>query len=248
VADPRDKTRLPKEPDFPRRGLANPLQNGINLRLVTMKFMLRRGSLGLLAILAAIPLLPAQTKDPHAAFADVIDGQRIILGIALGADTVKSVQARLGKARVFRDTSGDDLLNELCYEGDDAVVVFESNQEGGWTDLTGFLFSSKERQKDSLPFCSPMPKQPSRLATKGGLRLGMKREQVIDVLGAPDKNNSDSVTYQFQGVRGPTAEEKQAWRQAGMPMRDKIPVTMEVQATFESDALVLLSVNYLEED
>lgn len=227
-------------------GLANSAQDGLNLCFVTMESMLRRCWLVILAVLTAILPLPAKTKDLHAAFADAIDGQRIILGIALGADTVKSAQDHLGKSRVFRDTSGDDPRNELCYEGEDAVVVFESGQEGGWSDLTGFVLSNKERQKEALPFCSAMPKQPSRPTTKGGIHLGMNREEVIDVLGSPDKKNSNSITYQFAGERGPTVEEKQAWQQAGMPPRDKIPVTMEVVATFEADALVVLSVTYVE--
>jgi hypothetical protein len=61
--------------------------------------------------------------------------------------------------------------------------------------------------------CTPLKIAPSTIATNNGITLGMSRDQVMETLGSPTKENENNIAYEVIQERfgpfGPHGQEMQ---------------------------------------
>jgi hypothetical protein len=74
-------------------------------------------------------------------------------------------------------------------------VVFEAGFSGGWwKELDGYKVMVGSLQQPYYRRC-PRASQVTSVQTKGGLRLGLTREQLIALLGAPKETRGNKLSF-----------------------------------------------------
>ncbi len=122
-----------------------------------------------------------------------------LFGISLGRDTIHDLQARLGPTGYI---AGSDVLS-LCYDFSEATnaggtVTFSS----GALDLeTISSFEVSDRKSANIADCAKLQRK-DRLVSEAGVRLGMTRQEVLSLLGAPvETTNSVAIWLQDLELR-----------------------------------------------
>jgi len=152
----------------------------------------------------------------------VVAAQASVRGLALEDATLEDARAALGPA-ALRHNGGEGSASAwyVCYAGPDGTtLVLESQAEtGGGVALTSFQLLSRADLADTsgdpdalgpLPLagaCTALPTLGRAAATDGGLRLGMDRAAVEDLLGAPAEAGADRLVYVMETRVPMTAEE-----------------------------------------
>jgi hypothetical protein len=65
-----------------------------------------------------------------------------------------------------------------------------------------------------MPPCTPLAQLNRATATAGGLRLGMSRDEVLRLLGAPDKARPERLDFMSMAERPMTPEQREAFSAA----------------------------------
>lgn len=137
-----------------------------------------------------------------------------ILGFTLGKSTIADVQGKLGRSTVRRCSREEEASKEVCYMAggkDQTRVVFESGFSGGWKELDGYkVIAGSLKSMPCYRQCPRASQLTSDIQTDGGLKLGLTREQVTSLLGAPQKIRGNKLTFQRQSQQAMTQEEKNA--------------------------------------
>jgi hypothetical protein len=125
-----------------------------------------------------------------------------ILGIRLGTSTIEDLTQTLGQAPAMKAKDPENSL--VCYASsgpDRTVLEFEN-----WTDPIEFrLFKgSPELVKE----CLPTDGVSASISTTSGLRLGLTRDQVVAILGQPQKIRAGHWSYESSTVRALMTDEK----------------------------------------
>jgi hypothetical protein len=136
--------------------------------------------------------------------------------VVLEETPLVQVSASYGAARVATNgLAAAKSLRYICYLGTDGTaLLFMSNEMGG------LLVNEFELANDGASVditisgaaprgplrCSPSNGVSKALATRGGLRLGMKRGEVEGLLGRPWARGSDRWTYAASESTGAASE------------------------------------------
>ena len=86
-------------------------------------------------------------------------------------------------------------------------MVFESGVSGGWTKLDGYKIISARLNPQCYRQCSAAAFANNSIRTSGGLRLGLTRQEVIQLLGKPTHAAGNKLTFQWQSRQAMTKEE-----------------------------------------
>lgn len=135
--------------------------------------------------------------------------QLSLMGFTLGKSSISDVQKRLGIATVGRCSDDQSASKEICYimpgpEKD--RVFFESGVSGGWSVLDGFkVFSGAEKPKCRIQCANSILQ--SNIQTDGGLKLGLTRDEVLNLLGSPTREAGDNLTFEWQSRKHMTKAE-----------------------------------------
>lgn len=143
---------------------------------------------------------------------ELATAHRVVLGFTVGLDSLDDVERKLGSAELYRDTSRGDVIKGRCYrsnrESDSTVVRFESAAVGGWREVNMITVARDSSQVPPTAQCSAVEAVTRRLATASGVRLGMTRQQVRQVLGGPGAVSGDDLTYDYKSRRKLTVQER----------------------------------------
>lgn len=158
-----------------------------------------------------------------------------ILSFKLGSSTLTDVQAKFGKSATRKCSREEEVPAELCYASagkNHTRVVFEAGFSGGWEKLDGYRVIAGSLQRPCYRQCPRASQVTSDLRTKGGLKLGLTREQLIVLLGAPKETRGNELSFQWQSRQPMTKEQRK-----GESETFKSPVTdayYDVQDTIKA--------------
>jgi len=172
-----------------------------------------------------------------------------ILGLSLDTVEFDQVAAKLGKARKIHRGDASNSRDQACYvsvgDSEKVHLIFESGEGSSST----FYLLRGGADWNGSNLCVKSDAVTGDLTTGTGLRLGLSRTQVEDILGKPDSASGDRVAYSREFRRRATKEEfERSRREYPMQLSDKraheefdfIPVTIQIEARFKN-----LEMNYL---
>ena len=160
-------------------------------------------SLLALALLLSCLAAAAQTdtvKSPTVGQPDV--GSRTILGITLGQANLAQVQAKFGPAKLWRDGDASTAEMKVCYlsaEPDAVAIVFASNAEMAGppeNQVTDIRIVELAAYKDRSN-CRNLTIPGNEVTTTNGLGLGLTRQRVRSILGAPTSIAGSTWEYSW---------------------------------------------------
>src|SRR5437879_8126836 len=145
-------------------------------------------------MLACVMLSLLDQSVSHNAGAEPENSQLTILGVSVGADTLKTVQEKLGSSK---PCVVSEHLTTLGYKLGNEALLFESSDIGGG-DITGLVLKLSRGR----PACDlPAPRTDNVvLRTDGGVHLGMKRDEFTRIFGNPQKTTRKG-TYVYQWLK-----------------------------------------------
>jgi hypothetical protein len=142
-----------------------------------------------------------------------VPGHLKMMGFTLGKSTVADVQASLGKSVPRKCSREEEASKEVCYVStgkDQTKVVFEAGFSGGWKELDGYKVIAGTSERRCYRQCPRASQVTSDVQTEGGLKLGLTREQLIALLGAPKQARGNKLRFQWQSRQAMTAEQIKA--------------------------------------
>jgi len=124
-----------------------------------------------------------------------------LLGFTLGRDEVSDLERRLGNAQPSSAPEHD--MTQRCYQskGPDRIVVVFKDWVG---TLSGFRVY---KSASDIPLCTKAAFAESDLSTASGLKLGLTRERVIQILGKPTKEVRGHLVYRDESEKPLTDED-----------------------------------------
>lgn len=166
-----------------------------------------------------------------------------VLGFILGKNEIGDVEAKLGKATALRGPTHD--MTQRCFQSkgnDHTVLVFED-----WSGTVSGFQIYRSARSDS--HCTATSAVTPEIATASGLKLGLSRHDVLNILGQPTKATSNRLLYKSESKRSMTAEEVTRFKQA-YPGEDnsdlKVFVTTEIRLFFRNSKLSSIDVSHTE--
>ena len=113
--------------------------------------------------------------------------------------TFNDAATLLGNSEIHRRGDAGGSLGWTCYrvgtDGGAAVLILESSEMGGRTQLTGFQLAASGTLPDLEVKCTPVEIPPTEIKTDRGICLGMRRAEVELILGQPTESTTDSITF-----------------------------------------------------
>jgi hypothetical protein len=133
---------------------------------------------------------------------DLPRGLRSIAGVTLNRDSAASIRTKLGNTREQRLGEGHDVFTSWCYS-------LTGNASGGLLELMSDISDMGTARRalnvirlravvpsDEREGCATL-RMPSAVSTTGGLRLGLTRSRIRELLGRPTRMAADSLIYDF---------------------------------------------------
>jgi hypothetical protein len=163
-----------------------------------------------------------------------------IVGIVVGNDTLTSVQEKLGPSK---RCVVSEHLTTIGYAVANETVLFEAGDIGAG-DITGFVLRTPQ-SKPACSLASPRIKV-ARLATDGGIHLGMTKVAFTKLFGRPQKTTSKGTwVYQWMRTQKLTEAEQQVLRQSssGLSDADTMDILTTVEARFSSEELAYFYIS-----
>lgn len=142
-----------------------------------------------------------------------VDGHLKLLGFTLGKSTLADVQAQFGKSVTRKRSSEEEASEEVCYVSvgnDQTKVVFEAGFSGGWKQLDGFKVIAGEVEHPRYRQCTRASQVTIAVRTDAGLKLGMTRQQLLALLGAPKEVRGSHHTFEWDSRQAMTKEQEEA--------------------------------------
>jgi hypothetical protein len=114
------------------------------------------------------------------------------------------IRSKFGAATEVERGDAASGRNQICYTSPSGSVhlIFEF----GEVDSVLYLFDDGPRWNGS-EFCAPSNKVSEKVSTASGLRLGIGRQQVKNVLGEPSIDTPDRLVYYFDYRKRSTPKE-----------------------------------------
>jgi len=172
----------------------------------------------------------------------------VILGVKLGAINQQTVESKLGVTKGYLNNAGHHVLLMICYgsnhPGDNTKVLFGIDDDD-YQIVSFHLLSSDFKLKGSKK-CYKSSLVSKTIATDSGLKLGMSQEQVKTMLGAPSKEETNRLIYDYQ-IKKQYTEKELAERYRDSPPEAKLTCEYYydygwIDAKFVKSLLVSLEV------
>jgi hypothetical protein len=158
-------------------------------------------------LLLAVATCGAQTQREHEprcsqnspTRVQIADTDATILGLAIGQESLKDVQATLGRAQIVRVSSDEESDVALCYESsaDGTVLIFYSSAMGAWQNIIRFALWSRNSEFSHRSQCTKSALVSRNIATESGLRLGLTTQETEAVAGRPTERGSSTLKYEY---------------------------------------------------
>jgi hypothetical protein len=118
-----------------------------------------------------------------------------ILGLLIGDCTSREVYSKLGPGIPFKDEVKVDVT-QACYISDkDETLILFSFENSQCADVR--LLSQKKKFY-KWHFCETSPLVSKYLATGSGIKLGMSKSRLKMILGAPQSESDENLTYVYE--------------------------------------------------
>jgi len=179
-----------------------------------------------------------------------------VLGLSLAKLDFALVAAALGKARIVDRGDASYSRSQVCYisgRGPEPVHLIFEGGEGGSSSF--YLFRGGPDWKRSN-LCVRSDRVSPDLSTETGLRLGLSRVRVEAVLGKPDAVSKGRIAYCREFQRKATSREFESsvkeypghlTDEEAHRKFDFVPVTIQIEARFDSHGLGYLYVSTVTE-
>lgn len=173
-----------------------------------------------------------------------------ILGFTLGSTTLNDVQTRLGPTMARKCSQEEEAPTELCYtsgESSQTTVVLEAGFSGGWKELDGYPVIAAGFNPTCYRKCVRSSKEFGAPQSSGGLKLGMTRKQVIDLLGRPTRTRGNELKFEWQTRQAMTREQQEAEsRSLNVPVTDPyFDVIDNIDVTLADLKVVMFAVHHM---
>ncbi|MBZ5515958.1 MAG: hypothetical protein LAN62_14150 [Acidobacteriia bacterium] len=168
-----------------------------------------------------------------------------IAGITLGLSTDQDAERVFGPAPAV-DTPDHEGARR-CYvsaKGDGTVLELES-----WVG-TLIRFRLESALCESKPSCAQAALVSNKLTTGAGLKLGLLRKQIVEILGPPTAIHGSRLTYERSFDRPLTAEEEKRLKEKGGPPWDvkSVHVDDKIEIVLSNSKVVSIDVLHNETD
>ena len=188
---------------------------------------------------------------------DLDVNSRTVLGIILGRSNLAEAQARLGRTRLWSDGDAATAEAKVCYvtQGPDAIVlVYASNlemagpPENQITDIRVLRATAYPGRAK----CLPLRIAREKVSTRSGLRLGLKRQEVRQILGPPHRSAALAWSYSWSvDLPLPTSDPyyKHWAAKKDECFNGKLPffsVGSEIDVSFEGEVVTAISLSRME--
>ena len=175
-----------------------------------------------------------------------------IIGLSLNTLDFAAVETKLGKAPVVERGDASFGRQQICYVSkvgsENLHLIFEF---GEGQESTFYLFRGGANWNGSN-LCAKSSKVTAHLVTATGLRLGLSRTDVENILGKPDFVDGDRIVYLRQFNRKATPKEfERSRREYPERLSDErahqkfgeVLLPMQLEARFKNDQLYYLCVS-----
>ena len=143
------------------------------------------------------------TSDDFSSFSknDLDKSARTILGLTLEKKlTLKDVMNKLGKAQTFETGDAAAYEKKVLYlvenKGEKMAISFASGEMGGGKNVTIVRVFYPKYFETNVNWGSTL-NIVNEVAFENGLKLGVDKEQVLNLLGKPDKRIGAEFRYYF---------------------------------------------------
>lgn len=188
-------------------------------------------------IVANISTLAAyETKIPdllgHGRFGEYIPkGHYQILGLSINTATLTFIKSKLGVAKRYKS---EHTAQSICYRNNNEKIEFSLSSLGFGYSVTN--------QLSTISNCSLIT---GTIENGLGLKIGMDKSRVLDLLGVASESNDSSLLYSYWIQQKGTQEEQAILRRKhNMPdtMTLWLDVTSFVSISFKNDTVSEFSV------
>ena len=149
-------------------------------------------------VIPAVGSLSTSVQADNTRPGDLDINARTIFGITLGKANLTSVQAKLGRAKVWGDGDASSAESKVCYftrGADSLVITFAANAEmspnGEITDVRVVRRAGYKNQS----YCQPLNTNGDQVRTGSGLKLGVTPNEVRLMMGKPSRSNRVEWDY-----------------------------------------------------
>jgi hypothetical protein len=198
-----------------------------------------------LFLIMVLWLSPAQTPTENAPECNKQSVRKLqltqeditILGLTIGRDSLKEVQAKLGPTKILpRNESSPETV---CYVSptDGTVLSFGAGAMGGFVGVTEFALWSREAKFPNVAACLPSKLISRELSTPSGIKLGLSLQQLSTIVGAVPSNKHAETHYELSCSQKMTAGQMKGSTTANhgdIPGNAFFDVSSFVEATFSS--------------
>lgn len=143
-----------------------------------------------------------------------------ILTIKVGLGEIDRAATKLGKTPVVMRGDAASSRLQACYVSPDSDTHLIFQEDGEGFGAAFYLFEDGPNWNGSN-LCARSPLVSQSIATASGLRLGMTRTQVEDVLGKPSNASSGQLRYVFEVRKRTSANELKRLRAQNPNLSDE---------------------------
>ena len=151
-------------------------------------------------------LLIGFVETAHCADKTLDESNFRILGLFIGNCAPQDIYSKLGPGITIKDEARPDVT-QVCYvsDKDETLILFAFE----YFQCSGFRLLSQKKKFYKWHFCEKSPLVSGHLATESGINLGMRRSRMKAILGAPQGESDENLTYVYE------------WKQKGNPSETK---------------------------
>jgi hypothetical protein len=156
-----------------------------------------------------------------------------ILGITLGRSTREDVDRILGPAKDSPALNPEEAVRCYASPESDRTILQLQNWMG---DVIGFRLFRGTTEEVSR--CALTSRISDSISTNSGLRLGISRRQVINLLGSPTKRGANLLSYQSAFLRALTTEERKLAQKSYHVPPEAVEVCEKIEFRFKGSKVV----------
>lgn len=144
-----------------------------------------------------------------------------ILGLAIGAASLKDVEAKLGEANILPRHGSASSSNTICYVSSDGTVLsFGAGPMGGFMDITEFAIWSRKAKFPNRSACRTSTVISRNVSTISGIKLGLTAEQLSKLIGTKVTTEPELTRYELLCRQKMTADEIKRFNVSERPYFD----------------------------
>jgi hypothetical protein len=140
-----------------------------------------------------IVVLLIMTSSALARDGDLPEKSRSLLGMSLNVTKLSDIQEKLGKVQSVQTGDAAESKSHICYHQGNIQVIFACDGEMSCPELSEIRVNQASKTSGQCGVLSSN----LEIALPNGIALGLTKEKVKTILGAPDTANGDKWEYQW---------------------------------------------------